>query len=312
MDLERLTGWIGILLLAIGFCTPARSPLFSAKVGGYRLQLKMHHWLGVAAVVSMILHLGLLLWDYAPSPGQLFELSESGISTGWVALICALAVTAVAFSFRSAPYRRWRRIHLIVILGFIAGILHSFLILEPRSLAEWCLLATPALIGVFGIAWTLWIPRSPFFGTRYAIVRQTTLRSDLFLQLLKPSSNAKALGFEAGQLIFLRYSAPQFSRMWHPFTVIGFSNSGEIELLIKARGRDTNLLREAELPSPVSINGPFGVRFWRSDEPQIWIAYGVGIAIFLAAARTIPECFVCTAIPRVFIHAFCGKLLLLP
>jgi ferredoxin-NADP reductase len=62
-------------------------------------------------------------------------------------------------------------------------------------------------------------------------------------------------------------------------------------MLVKARGRDTNLLQEVQLPSLVKLNGPFGVSFWHSHEPQLWVAYGVGIAIFLGAARSMPDSF---------------------
>lgn len=291
MDFERFTGWIGIFLLAISFFTAVRSPRLSSKVGGYRFQLKVHHWLGLTAVVSMIVHLGLLLSDYSSSLDQLFDPLDGAIWAGWIALICTMVAAIVAFRFRSVPYRRWRRIHLILILGFFAGIWHSFRIFEPRTISEWGLIGIAALIGVFGIAWTLLIPQSTFFGVHYAIVRQTMPRPNLFLQVLKPTNAAKAISFRAGQFVFLQYSAPQFSRMWHPFTVIGFSSSGEFELLIKARGRDTNLLHEVQLPSPVKINGPFGVNFWHSNEPQLWLAYGIGVAIFLAAARMMPDEF---------------------
>ena len=289
ITLARTTGWIALSLLAISFCTPIRSPKLNTLIGGYRFQLKIHHWVGVAAIAFMSMHLAILVVDYSSSLRQLLDLSDQSIVSGWIAFICSAIVVTVAFRFRSAPYRRWRRVHLVFIFGFLAGVLHSFLVLEPRTILEWLPLVLAALIGGLGIVWSLWLPQLPTFGVPYVIARQRVLRPDLIIQGLAPADPRQSLRFAAGQFVFLRYGDPQFSTMWHPFTVVGFSDSGEFELLIKSRGLDTNLLHKVVLPSSVRINGPFGDKFWGSDEPQMWIAYGVGIAIFLAAARTMPD-----------------------
>ena len=288
MNLSGYTGWVALYLFAISFCTPLRSPKLNSLLGGYRSQLKIHHWVGVATVAFMALHLLLLVIDYSSMIHQLIEFSDTSILTGWIALIITALIVGVAFRFRRAPYRRWRRIHLVLITGFIAALLHSLLVLEPGSLLEWGVITLVTVIGCIGIAWILWIPQLPNFGVPYVIDKQRRLRSDLVSQVLVPSDSRERLQFAAGHFVFLRYSNPQFTKVWHPFTVVGFSDTGEFELLVKMRGRDTNLLGELVLPGSVRINGPFGVKFWGADEPQIWIAYGVGIAIFLAAARTMP------------------------
>lgn len=289
MSFAGITGWISLALLAVSFCTPVKSPKLNQWLGGYRSQIKIHHWAGLAAATFIALHLAVLVFDYSSSLQPLFEFSDPSISAGWLAFICSVLVVAVAFRFRSTPYRRWRRIHLISILAFVAATLHSLLVLEPRTVLEWGAIAVVVLIGGTGIAWSLWIPQLPSFGFPYLIDKQKMLRPDLVIQTLVPSHSRKHLSFEAGQFVFLRYVEPQFTKMWHPFTVVGFSTKGEFQLLIKTRGRDTNQLRDIALPSSVRINGPFGENFWGPDLPQIWIAYGVGIAIFLAAARTMPR-----------------------
>ncbi|MBP9707749.1 MAG: ferric reductase-like transmembrane domain-containing protein [Oligoflexales bacterium] len=289
MDFSRLAGWIAILLLAISFCSAIKSPRLNKIFRGYRKQLKFHHLLGVTAVLFMIGHLIALLLDYASSISQLFDPFDVSIWTGWIALMSTVILVLIAFRFRSSPYRRWRHIHLLLIPSFLTAVIHSYIILEPRTILEWFMIVSVTLIGMLGIAWTMWISQRTSFGTSYTIVKHTELRPDLFLQTLQAKSTDAAIEIEAGQYVYLSYSASQFSRMWHPFTVIGFSDSGELELLIKARGRDTNLLPNILLPSPVSIHGPFGSKFWQTNESQLWLAYGVGIAIFIAAARTVPE-----------------------
>jgi predicted ferric reductase len=291
MGFAQISGWVGILFLAASFCIAIKSPLLSKRLGGYRCQIRIHHWLGILALLAMFAHLGVLLLEYSSSMGQLFDVTDIAIWSGWIALICTLFVVARAFRFRSAPYRRWRQVHLILILSFLVAIIHSFLILEPRTVLEWLLIGTISLVGVLGIVWGLGITHLPFFGSKYSIIHQTTLQPDLFLQVLKPNKLDQAIKVEAGQFVYLRYDAPQFSRMWHPFTVVGFGEDGEFELLTKARGRDTNQLYGIQLPCEIRVNGPFGSPFWVSKAPQIWIAYGVGIAIFLAASRQMPRDF---------------------
>ncbi len=287
MGFEEVSGWIALLLFAISFCTAAKSPKLNAWMKGYRPQLKVHHWIGMAAIAFMIVHLLALLEAYSPS--QLVVLSDASISTGWIAFASSAIIVAMAFQFRTAPYRRWRRAHLVLILGFLAAVMHTYLILEPSTIPEWATILIATLIGGWGMALSLWIPQSRSFGSPYIISKQVALRSDLFLQTLTPVNPSESSRFKSGEFVFLRYEAPQFSKIWHPFTVVPTDDSGAFELLIKARGRDTNLLREVVLPSEVKINGPFGMPFWGDDKPQLWIAYGVGIAIFFAACRSMPR-----------------------
>lgn len=289
MSLAEFTGWIALALLAISFCTPVRSPKLNSLIGGYRAQLKIHHWVGMVATGFIAVHLLVLVVEYSTSLQLLIDLSDTSILTGWVATLFTGVVVAVAFRFRTTPYRRWRPIHLVLIFGFLAALLHALLVAEPGTLSEWIPMALAGLVGGLGIAMTVWIPQLPSFGAPYMVKEQSAVRPDVVTQTLVPVSPHWALRFSAGQFVFLKYCDPHFSKMWHPFTVVGFSDSGEFELLIKARGQDTNLLPDFGLSSPVKINGPFGESFWRSDKPQVWVAYGVGVAIFLAAARSMPD-----------------------
>jgi predicted ferric reductase len=123
----------------------------------------------------------------------------------------------------------------------------------------------------------------------------------LFLLQLQPHSNQEVshhFKFDPGHFIYLKFYN-DFSCIWHPFTIVSKPSDPYIELFIKARGRDTNLLDAILLPASVQILAPFGTSFWKLDENQLWIAYGVGAAIFLAAIRSFPPSF------RKKIHYIC-------
>ncbi len=291
MTLVRLAGWVGTILLAVSFCTAIKSPLINFLVGGYRQQLRVHHILGWLAISAMMVHLGALLFDYSATLDLLGNLLDPAVITGWVAFAISATIVALAASFRNAPYRRWRRAHLILILAFAFGIAHSFLVLEPRTLSEWALIGAVTFAGVIGIFMTVCLPRFSSIGIPYKIVQQTQLRNDLFWQTLEPAEHNQTISCKAGQFFYVRFCGQKFSKAWHPFTIISLSHSGTCELLIKSRGYDTGILHYITLPCFVKMKGPFGVKFWQSDKSQLWIAYGVGIAIFLAASRTFPNWF---------------------
>lgn len=145
------------------------------------------------------------------------------------------------------------------------------------------------------------LPAFPFWGRKYLITKFSEIRPNLFLVQLQPNEYEVSQDFhyDPGHFIYLKFFTRDFSRIWHPFTIISRPSESYIELFIKARGRDTNHLRTISVPTPVRLLAPFGTSFWKLDQAQLWIAYGVGAAIFLAAVRSFPLSF------RKSIHFIC-------
>jgi predicted ferric reductase len=291
MDYQRISGWLSVTLLAIGFWTSLKTPGLNRIAGGLRKQLHFHHWLGLAGIAAIVGHLILVCWEAAPNLLTLFDITDVAMTTGWAAFLATAIAGADAFRFRSAPYRRWRYVHLILILSFTSGFLHTVVIWEPRTAAEWLPIAAVGLTGLTGIVVSVILPHTQYLGFSGAISQQKNLRSDLFLQSVSFDATSKIDDFRPGHFIYVQYQDRIFTRLWHPYTIVGFRPNRAVELLIKARGRDTNLLQKIHTPCPIRVRGPFGTPFWGEQKDQLWIAYGVGLAIFLCASRTIPAEF---------------------
>ena len=283
-----VSGWLALLLFILSFYAAARLPLFNRVASGLKKQLKWHHGVALLSLAAMFWHLGTILLAYIGQMNQLFDPWEFSLSTGWLALAGITLTVILAFLRPKLDYRPWRRLHLITPFCLLLALLHCYLLMEPTTTSEWLQYTGTASFALVALLLTVVLPNTRFWGRAYAIYQKSEPRPGLFLLQLKPQRPQKELRFEAGHFIFLRFNTPGFSSLWHPFTIVSGPPYGDIQLFVKARGRDTNLLKDASLPSDVSVLGPFGEVFWQDSASQLWIAYGVGAAIFLAAIRSFP------------------------
>ena len=106
--------------------------------------------------------------------------------------------------------------------------------------------------------------------------------SGLWELILKPSDR-KVVAPRAGSLIYLQFGSG-FSAGWHPFSVASCRLSPELHVLIKNAGMDTSHLSDMKPGHILRLQGPF-TEFQISDEPQLWVAAGAGLAPFLGMAR---------------------------
>ncbi len=106
---------------------------------------------------------------------------------------------------------------------------------------------------------------------------------------LKP--NGRLIKHRAGQFAFVQFVQPGISEI-HPFTISKASDSeGTLRFTVKDLGDFTGRLdHEVMLETPVRVSGPFGhFRMQHGNDPQTWIASGVGITPFMAWAESLQE-----------------------
>ncbi len=299
--MERFNGYIALVFFMMSFYLASRIPILNRIFDGLQRQLRWHHWIAMVSVAAMLSHVSQLLWSYREHFELLLDWSNLGLLTGWITFAGVIITTPFAFYRVQIPFRRWRVIHLVTSLCLISALLHTLLLLEPDKLGEWILFLLLAALGMIALLLSVILPRFAFWGKKYEIVELSEPRPDLFLLKLKPYQHEGLLHFyyKAGHFLYLKFLSPDFSWLWHPFTIISKPSEPFVELFIKARGRDTKQLKSIFLPAPVRILAPFGTPFWKLDQTQLWIAYGVGAAIFLAAIRSFPTSF------RKKIHFIC-------
>lgn len=289
----RASGYAALLSFMMSFYLASRIPLLNRIFDGLQRQLRWHHWIAVVSVAAMLGHLGQLLWSYREHVELLFDWHDFALSSGWITLTGIIIITPFAFYRVQIPYRRWRVIHLVTSLCLVSALLHTFLLLQPDELSEWVIFFLLAAFGIIALLLSVILPEFSSWGRKYQIVALSEPSLNLFLLKLQPDQHEgwSQFQYKAGQFLYLRFLSPHFSRIWHPFTVISKPSDSFIELFIKARGMDTDQLKSIILPTPVRILAPFGTSFWQQDQSQLWIAYGVGAAIFIAAIRSFPTSF---------------------
>lgn len=298
----RISGWIALILFVTSFYLAARVPVLNRIFDGLKRQLYWHHWVALLSVIAMLYHLGRLIWHFTGHLQLLFDWKDISLLSGWISFVgIVLLATPLAFFRTQIPYRRWRIIHLVTSLCLITALLHTLLIFKPQYYGEWAMFILVTALAIFSLLLAVIFPASPFWGRQYLVTQLTEARPNLFLLQLKPHEQevSRHFNYGPGHFIYLKFITSGFSRTWHPFTIISRPSESYIELFIKARGRDTGRLKTMSLPTPVRILAPFGTLFWKLDQPQLWIAYGVGAAIFLAAVRSFPPSF------RAKIHFIC-------
>jgi len=286
-----VSGWIALSFFVLSFYLAIRLPFLNRVFDGLKPQLNWHHWTGLMSGFAMLWHLAQLFWSYGNHFPLLFDLSDFALLSGWLAIAGVILAIFLAFFHTQLPYRRWRSIHLVTCFSLAAALIHTLLIFEPRSLNEWAIFLLAAFLSLGSVLMAVILPAGNFWGRKYCMTQKSEPRADLLLIKLRADKGTREINYQAGHFIYLRFLAPDFTSIWHPFTIISQPSSQEIELLIKTRGIDTSLLKNQTTLSPVSVSGPFGTAFWKHDQSQMWIAYGVGVAIFLAAIRSFPQSF---------------------
>lgn len=297
-----ICGWLALILFIASFYLSIRLPLLNRIFNGLKRQLHWHHLIALLSVTLMFFHLAQVVWSFRYHFELLFDWNDIALLSGWITFLGIVLIMPFAFYRVQIPYRRWRFIHLLAFACLITALIHTFLLFEPSTYSEWIIFALVVFLGIIALLLAVILPRFSFWGKKYLITRITEIRPKLFLLQLQPYSNQELsphFQFDPGHFIYLKFLYHDFSCLWHPFTIVSKPSDPYIELFIKARGRDTNRLNAVLLPAPVRILAPFGTSFWKLDENQLWIANGVGAAIFFAAIRSFPPLF------RKKIHFIC-------
>ena len=188
------------------------------------------------------------------------------------------------------PYDKWKVLHKFMSVVFVLASLH-ILLSEKRfgSGVAQSLLLVPMAIGFFGIFYKQVF--LPFFTKQhlFKVISTKKINDNVVEVALK--TVGKAIKFTPGQYGFFSFDGPELTKESHPFTLIETFDCSVIIILIKARGDFTKkLYQNIKTGCLANFEGPYG-RFDYShlEDPQIWIAGGIGIVPFLAWVRAIKK-----------------------
>lgn len=286
-------GAAAVVAMAQSLILAARPPLVEPLFGGLDRMYRVHKWLGISAMVLMILHQQIEPdFDRVVRETSLGELGEEAGELAFNALLALVAVSwfrRLPFIGLEIPYQIWRFSHRFMGALFAIVLFHQFFVDMPAGVDP----TFKVVLNAFGIAgvvaWILteWV--APRLRRREYAVTGITQTGDTTTLTLCPQG--RAMRWRPGQFAFLRAPEAGLSEP-HPFTIASAPRpDGALTFCVRALGGWTRSLpHKLRTGMRVQIEGPYGrFDFRKGGARQIWLAGGIGITPFLAWAQSLTE-----------------------
>lgn len=295
-ELINLTGVMILISMGLIMLLAIRPKFLEKFFHGLDKTYYVHKWLGIIAILSVILHYGIKL-----SKGMLQTFFEKGPKVpssklmmledyrdfakdlGEIYFYLFVAMLAITLIHR-IPYRIWRVIHKVMPILFLGAIFHGIVLAparywqEPVGIVFIIMIAFggyASIVSLFGL-----IGKQRQFTATIVKMKQEEDISVVTCQLNQDWKH------QAGQYAFVQHEG---SKEKHPFTIASVVNQNqEIRFAIKALGHYTRKIpKEWKAGDKITIEGPYGEFLFKnsplaSSQKQIWIAGGVGITPFVA------------------------------
>ena len=298
--LGRVTGTVGLACMLLAAVISVRVPGVDRLFGGLPRLWKLHHGLGLAALVLVLTHPPLMtLAAFSRGPAAMEALltpsaSDLAMWAGWAAVLAMIVFLAPSFRFFGNPeYQRWKGLHFVAGLALVMALVHTLML--PRSLsplAHTLLWGTLGGLAVLVFLWRASIAR-PLLRRAYRIAGRETVAPDV-VELSLQSDNGGIDAFRPGQLVYLvpeDESLPAGRNEEHPYTISSAPGEPVLRIAVKAQGDATSALQQVTTGSRARVEGPYGdfLPPRLRQRPQLWIAGGIGITPFLSAVRAMGE-----------------------
>ncbi len=293
---SQLAGILGFMLYSFSLVLSTRLRWIEDLFGGLDKVYQMHHTIGKIAFFLILYHPIALAARWIPQDiGRAIEFvlpthRRLAINLGSWALLGFILLMLVTLVIKIS-YDKWKLTHKLTGIVFLLIIPHFFLLdeLVNSNIPLAIYLGFFSLLGVISFLY-----KSVFFDwitdkKSYTVKKVNKLNKKVIEVTLSPDS--ENLLFTPGQFCFFSYRYPSISKEAHPFTICSTTSEKDITIVVKALGDYTNHLFKTLKPgAKAKIEGPYG-RFDYNDsnQPQLWIAGGVGIAPFISWANDLLE-----------------------
>lgn len=285
-----LAGTIAFSLMTANIVLATRMRGLEQWIGGLDRVYEVHKWIGALVLGLIVAHtqIGFEQIEGVLPPGSL---SETAVEVAELALYPFIALILLSLIKRipkipfEIPYNLWRWSHRLMGVVFVMLAFHQLFVKAPFGpadlISQW--LIAMAVIGVLALIWT-WV-QNPLRTRRYIVTEVEQLPG---ATRVHATPKGRSLRLRPGQFAFLAVNKSGL-REPHPFTVSGLNPDGSIEFSIRPLGDFTRRLRESlAVGDRLSVQGGYGTfRPQDGNKPQLWIAGGIGITPFLAAAEAL-------------------------
>ena len=276
-------GSVSIVAMAWTFVLAVRIRPFERWFGGLDRVYRVHRWLGALAVVAMFLHTQTIDDPAGGIAGAGRDVADAAEELAELAELMLYALVGISL-VRLVPTRYWRWTHKFLGVPYAFACFHFFTAEKSFAMSSpWGWWFT-GWMAVGGVAWLVRVVGRDIIrpGLRYRVAaidhRQAAL--EVTLEPL-----GAALRYRAGQFAFVKVRERGLAEP-HPFTIASAPHEPSLRFFVRDLGDWTQRVGEGlQVGMQVRVEGPYG-RF-EPDAPDrrcVWVAGGVGITPFLAAA----------------------------
>jgi len=278
---SQYLGSFALIAMGITQLLATRAPGLERLFGGLDRIYVLHKWLGISAIVAILLH------DTIDADmdalGRQTSLMEVAETLGEISLY-GLLILGVLTIATWVPYQFWRLTHKFMGAFFILGTFHFIFIGKPFDISDPVGLYVLAfcVIGVLAYLYTL-IPFGIAQGRNAYEVADVATHADTVSVTL--SAKGRGIPHRAGQFAFVSFDMPG-AREVHPFTISAApTEDRKLCFSIKNLGDYTRLLPALAPGTPALVTRAFGhFSPANSGRRDVWVAAGIGITPFLAFA----------------------------
>ncbi|MGY0615441.1 ferredoxin reductase family protein [Vibrio sp. FJH11] len=308
--LIQYSGVVSLALMSIAIVLALRLPVIEQWVNGMDKAYRVHKWLGISGV-----SLGVVHWLLYQVPKWLVQsgvldkpVKHTGAGpaganlTGWDAWIVdlrdvglslgewgfyLLLVLFVISLWSVVKYKPFKLSHRFMSAIYLMIAVHSVLLIKRAYWGDpiYYVSIVFALLGSAAAIYSL-LGRVGSANRHSMKVKSTRFfpQARVTELVLTPSDTWK--GHTAGQFAYVRFG----NEDPHPFTIASANGEPELRFLIKELGDfTTGLCERVKIGDEVALEGPYGRMAFDVNKPQIWIAGGVGIAVFFAILASLRE-----------------------
>lgn len=297
-DIGQLTGLVGMAMFAIAFVLASRIIVIENLLGGLDKVYQVHHRLGRAAFVLLVIHplahaLRFVPHRFEKALTYLLPIHRELAMDLGVYAFWGLLVLMIPTLFVTIAYDKWKLSHKVLGAVLIVGTVHMLTVQDTpgRNVA---INANPLLLSYMTALAALGILSFvykgavlPLLSRRNAFTVEAIERPNERVLQIELSPRQRRMDFAPGQFIFVSFDQDGLSRESHPFTICSVPKQDRLVLTVKSLGDFTKELHRRLRPGARTlVEGPYGRFDYRTGSTeQIWLAAGVGIAPFLSWAR---------------------------
>lgn len=276
-------GSVSIVAMAWTFVLAVRLRPLERWFGGLDRVYRVHRWLGALAVVAMFLHTQTVDDPAGGIAGAGRDVADAAEELAELAELMLYALVGISL-VRLIPTRYWRWTHKFLGVPYAFACFHFFTAEKSFAMSSpWGWWFT-GWMAVGGLAWVVRVfgrdMVRPGLRYRVAAVDRHPAAIEVTLEPL-----GRALQHRAGQFVFIKVRERGLAEP-HPFTIASAPHESNLRFFIRDLGDWTRRLGERlQEGAEVRVEGPYGL-----FEPEhrgghsVWVAGGVGITPFLAAA----------------------------